>query len=278
MRARAPILDPPRRHRRRGAAQRPRRRPLLPELPGAPVARDVTRSRSITTSGSQSAHQKINCVECHASRMKTNLRRVATHIKGEVPDQVHLGADGISAMLPRLPQVSRAGVRAMVVERPFDDLRARVHRSRAQRQAAADRRLPALSRHAFRRRHRVAGRAREHGGALAIEETPSMPTAPRSRAWRAIRFTARARRWRSPQQRVAAREEIVRPSVGLFDRRTRVHVAAASLPFRHLRRFAPWCAPVRTSGRRSAISAMRRYRRCRPAVGTIGARWECTKD
>src|SRR5436309_13353299 len=49
---------------------------------------------------SQSAHRKINCVECHASGMKTNVRRVAAHIQGAVPDQVHLGADGISAMMP----------------------------------------------------------------------------------------------------------------------------------------------------------------------------------
>ena len=34
----------------------------------------------------------------------------------------------------------------------------------------------------------------------------------------------------SREQRVGARQEIVRPSVGLFDRRTRVHIASASLP------------------------------------------------
>jgi hypothetical protein len=48
-----------------------------------------------------SSHQKINCVECHASSLKTDLRRVAAHMMGRVPDQVHLHGEDVFAMLPR---------------------------------------------------------------------------------------------------------------------------------------------------------------------------------
>jgi hypothetical protein len=47
-----------------------------------------------------------------------------------------------------------------------------------------------------------------------------------------------------PARRVSAREEILRPSVGLFDRRTRINVAAASLPLPKIHEGA---RPVRMS-------------------------------
>src|SRR5689334_13227247 len=55
-----------------------------------------------------SAHRNINCVECHASGTMRNLHRVAAHLKGEAPEQIHLGADDVFAMLPRCEGCHRA--------------------------------------------------------------------------------------------------------------------------------------------------------------------------
>jgi hypothetical protein len=177
---------------------------------------------------SQSAHRKINCVECHASGMKTNLRRVAAHIQGEVPDQVHLGADGISEMMPACRRCH---------EQEFAQWSASAH-STTYARVFTDREHNG-------KRLLIDDCLRCHGmhfeGGIDTLVEPVNTAGP----WRlkSAEYAARPaipcmachsiHRHGAPlakaAQHVAAREEIVRPSVGLFDRRTRVHVAAAVL-------------------------------------------------
>src|SRR4051812_1677108 len=176
-----------------------------------------------------SAHQKINCVECHSSSLKTNLRRVATHIKGDVPQQVHLRAEDVSAMLPRCRKCHQqefaqwsSSAHSTTYARVFTD---REHNGK---RLLIDDCLRCHGMHF-------------EGGVEALVE-PVSTAGP----WR-LKDVAYASRpaipcmachsihrqgvpMARPEQRVGAREEIVRPSVGIFDRRTRVHIAAANLP------------------------------------------------
>jgi hypothetical protein len=157
-----------------------------------------------------SAHQKVNCVDCHASSVLTNLRRVAKHIQGDVPVQVRLRAEDVDAMLPRCRKCHQqefaqwsAGAHSMTYGRmvkepkkPLTDDCLRCHgmhydggieKAKSDAAFAGRPAIPCLACHGMHRQ-----------GAPLNQET--------------------------------ARREIVRPSVGLFDRRTGVNVSAAVLP------------------------------------------------
>jgi hypothetical protein len=176
-----------------------------------------------------SAHQKINCVECHASSLKTNLRRVATHIKGDVPEQVHLGAENVSAMLPRCRNCHQqefaqwsSSAHSTTYGRVFTD---REHNGK---RLLNDDCLRCHGMH-FDGGIESLVEPVSTSGPWRLRDAgylnrPAIPCMSCHSIHRQGTPLAR------PQQRVGAREEIVRPSVGLFDRRTRVHVAAASLP------------------------------------------------
>jgi hypothetical protein len=50
---------------------------------------------------SNSAHRKVNCTECHASSLAANVRRVARHATGNVPERVHLQLEDALQMVDR---------------------------------------------------------------------------------------------------------------------------------------------------------------------------------
>ncbi|MCC6589735.1 MAG: hypothetical protein IT168_23770 [Bryobacterales bacterium] len=75
-----------------------------------------------------SAHRKINCVECHRSSLTTNVRRVASHLLGDVPDQPKLRHSDVLAMVDQCRGCHRqefaqwqAGPHAATFERIFTD-------------------------------------------------------------------------------------------------------------------------------------------------------------
>jgi hypothetical protein len=157
-----------------------------------------------------SAHQKINCVDCHASSVLTNLRRVAKHIKGEVPDQVHLRAADVDAMLPQCQKCHRqefaqwaAGAHSMTYARMLKDPKRPLNDD-------------CLRCHGMH----------YDGGIEQVKTDAAFAGKP------AIPCLAchSMHRQGAPLNQDVARREIVRPSVGLFDRRTRVNVSAAVLP------------------------------------------------
>ncbi len=49
----------------------------------------------------KSAHRKINCLDCHASTLLGNLRRVKAHLTGQVPARIHMKNDDAVAMVER---------------------------------------------------------------------------------------------------------------------------------------------------------------------------------
>src|SRR5690349_20324976 len=56
---------------------------------------------------SRSSHRNINCIECHSSSPNANLRRVVKHVKGDAPEQVHLGSEDVFAMVSRCERCHR---------------------------------------------------------------------------------------------------------------------------------------------------------------------------
>lgn len=177
----------------------------------------------------RSAHRNINCVECHAGSLQTNLRRVATHIKGEVPEQVHLRGEDVFAMLPRCRKCHQqefaewsSGAHSTTYARLFTD------REHNKKRVLMDDCLRCHGMHF-------------DGGIEALVEpvnmtgpwhlkTPEYAERPAIPCLACHSIHRQGATLAKPEQRIGARQEIVRPSVGLFDRRTRLNVAAADLP------------------------------------------------
>jgi len=177
----------------------------------------------------RSSHRSINCVECHASSLTTNLRRVAAHIEGEVPEQVHLGTEDVFAMLPRCRTCHQQEF-AQWNSGPHSTTYARIFTDREHN----------------RKRLLMDDCLRCHGmhfeGGIQDVVEPVNATGP----WR-LKDPAYASRpaipclachsihrqgepMVKPGERTGAREEIIRPSIGLFDRRSRLNIDAGNLP------------------------------------------------
>jgi len=176
-----------------------------------------------------SSHQKINCVECHASSLQTNLRRVAAHISGEVPDQVHLRAGDVFAMLSRCEKCHRqefaewrSGAHSATYARIFTD------REHNRKRLLMDDCLRCHGMHFDGGMNDLVQPVNTIGpwrlNDAAYANQPAIPCLACHSVHRSGAPLAR------PVERTGARQEIVRPSVGLFDRRTRVNISAAILP------------------------------------------------
>jgi hypothetical protein len=158
-----------------------------------------------------SAHRKVNCVECHASSLATDLRRVAAHLKGEVPEQVHLGTDDVFAMVARCERCHRqefaqwqAGPHAVTYAKIFTN----------PKQPLIDDCMRCHGMH-------FEGGIRE---VVQAVKGPALGNRP------AIPCLACHSIHREGEPLAKNAREILRPSVGMFDRRARVHVSAANLP------------------------------------------------
>lgn len=176
----------------------------------------------------QSSHRNINCVECHAAPLGRNLQRVAVHLAGRVPEQVHLGAADVTAMLPRCRKCHeqefaqwRSGAHSTTYARLFSD------REHNRKRLLAD---DCLRCHGMYFDGSIGDLVEPvntsgpwHLRDPAYAEAPAIPCLACHSVHRQGPPLSR------PQQRIAAREEIVRPSVSIYDRRTRTNVPAAVL-------------------------------------------------
>ncbi len=174
-------------------------------------------------------HRNINCVECHAGSLQKDLRRVEAHMAGTVPDQVHLGPQDIFDMLPRCRKCHEqefaewaSGAHSTTYARIFTD---------------SDRNRKQLLMDDCFRCH---GMHFEGGIKDLVEpvntvgpwrlKDPSYANLPAIPCMACHSIHREGAPLVKPRERVSAQEEIVRPSVGLFDRRTRMNVSAAILP------------------------------------------------
>ena len=176
-----------------------------------------------------STHRKMNCTDCHKSTTRTNLRRVSTHLWGDVPDQIHLQTSDIFTMLERCVGCH---------QQEYARWSSSTH-------SATYERLFANQEH-NQKRKLMDDCLRCHGmhfeGPIDDVVTPLDTKGP----WK-IKNAALALRPAIPclachvvhrdgmplkkaAQRVSIKEELFRPSLGLFDRRARVNIGADILP------------------------------------------------
>lgn len=177
----------------------------------------------------RSSHRNINCVECHSSSLKINFRRVAAHVKGEVPEQVHLQAEDVFAMLPRCEGCHqqefaqwRAGPHSTTYARIFTD---KEHNGK---RILMDDCLRCHGMH-FEGGIQAVVDPVDRSGPWRLKD-PALAGRPAIPCLACHSVHRDGEPLRKPEQRVGARQEVVRPSVGLFDRRSRLNIAAASLP------------------------------------------------
>jgi hypothetical protein len=176
-----------------------------------------------------SSHRKINCVECHASSLSTSLHRVFTHLKGKVPEQVHMGTQDVFAMLPQCRKCHQqefaqwaAGPHSATYAHFFTD------RTHNQKRLLVDDCLRCHGMH-FEGGIQEVVEPIDTTGPWRLKDadytnSPAIPCLACHSVHRAGQPLAKS------EDRLGARQEIVRPSVGLFDRRSRLNVSAANLP------------------------------------------------
>ena len=176
-----------------------------------------------------SSHRSINCTDCHATSLSTNLRRVAAHFTGRAPDQVHLGSGDVDRMLPRCRGCHRqefaawsSGAHSTTYARIFTDRRHNTQRPLMDDclrchgmhfDGGIDTLVEPLN---------TVGPWRLRDRTLA--DRPAIPCLACHAVHRQGLPLSR------PKERIGGEQETVRPSVGLYDRRTRLNVSASVLP------------------------------------------------
>ncbi len=176
-----------------------------------------------------STHRDMNCVECHTSTTRTNLRRVTTHLFSEPPEQIHLKTADVFIMMDKCVACHRE----------------EYARWGAGRHSASYERLFANKEH-NQKRQLMDDCLRCHGmhfeGAISDVVEPLDTRGP----WK-IKDASLAQRPAIPclschmvhrdgmplkkaSQRIAVKEEVFRPSLGLFDRRARLNIGTDLLP------------------------------------------------
>ncbi len=176
-----------------------------------------------------SAHRKINCVECHSGTLARDLHRVSTHLRGEVPEEIHLAAADVFTISARCESCHReeaarwrSGPHSTTYARLFMDP------DHNRKRALMDDCL------------RCHGMHFEGGiGDLVAAAGPAGPWQLKDATYvnrPAIPCLACHSMHRDGEplhkgnERVGAKQEIVRPSVALFDRRTRMNLRVSELP------------------------------------------------
>jgi hypothetical protein len=177
----------------------------------------------------RSSHRNINCVECHSSSLGTDVRRVLAHWKGEVPEQVHLRTEDVFAMLPQCRKCHQqefaqwsSGAHSTTYARLFTDP------EQNRKRLLVDDCLRCHGMH-FEGGIQEIVQPIDTAGPWRLKDPaytnrPAIPCLACHSIHRTGETLTRAR------QRIGAREEIVRPSVGFFDRRSRLNVSAGNLP------------------------------------------------
>lgn len=176
-----------------------------------------------------SAHRNLNCTDCHASTTWTNLHRVSSHLSGDMPEQIALRAADVAGMTGKCRSCHRqefaqwsSGAHSATYSRIFtnpEHNRKRLLMDDCFRchgmhfdGAIGDAVQPV----------NTAGPWRLASPELA--NRPAIPCLGCHAMHRQGPMLAKA------EQRVPGREEIARPSLGLFDRRSRMNVRFDLLP------------------------------------------------
>ena len=197
-----------------------------------------------------SSHRKVNCVECHASSLATNVRRVSRHARGDVPEQIHLQLDDALQMVARCQACHqqefsqwRSGAHSTTYARIFTDPEHN-HKRRLMDDCLrchgmhfqgpiGDVVEPISTNGPWRLKDRK------------LINAPVIPCLTCHSIHREGEPLGKSDRQAGPKQ------EVTRPSVSLMDRRTQLHLSVAYLPIPPM---LEGPRPVRTStDRRQAL-------------------------
>jgi hypothetical protein len=176
-----------------------------------------------------STHRKLNCTDCHVSSTRTNVRRVVDHLSGHVPEQIHMQLADVLAMSDRCQQCHQqeaakwhASGHSTTYARIFTD-----PDHNRQRRLMDD----CLRCHGMHVEGSIGDVVTPVGlkgpwklRDAAMVNRPAIPCLACHSVHRAGETLSR------PSPRVSGKEAIEPPSVGLFDRRTRLNIRADLLP------------------------------------------------
>jgi hypothetical protein len=176
-----------------------------------------------------SAHRQLNCTECHDSSTMANVRRVSTHASGEVPEPIHLPSRDVIRMVERCRVCHRqefaewsSGGHAANYARIFTSA------EHNHKRLLIDDCLRCHGMHIEGSIGTVVQPLDTKGpwkiGDAALANAPAIPCLACHAMHREGRPLAK------PEQRTGKSEEIARPSLGLFDRRSQMNIAMAVLP------------------------------------------------
>ena len=168
-------------------------------------------------------------MDCHTSSTRTNLRRVTTHFSGNAPDQIHLQTSDVWTMEEKCISCHQqeyarwsASTHSATYERIF------ANKEHNQKRQLMDDCLRCHGMHFEGSIDEVVEPLDTKGPwklkEAKLAERPSIPCLSCHVVHR------NGMPLKKPSQRVGAKEELFRPSLGLFDRRSRMNMGADILP------------------------------------------------
>jgi len=188
-----------------------------------------------------STHRKIECSACHGDAATldagfhiNNLKRVVGHLRGRVPEQIKIRPVDIPAMLRRCQACHRqefadwqAGPHGVSYDKVF------LNAEHNRKKAPIDDCLRCHGAH-------FAGSMRDLVSPLDRRGTWQLAAAMKGQPAIPCMACHQVHRQGSPLERAmtgtaAVKQEVVRPSVALYDRRSMMHVAVARLPLPEMR-------------------------------------------
>lgn len=174
-----------------------------------------------------SSHRNVNCTSCHESSTADNLRRLRTHLSGQAPGRILLGAADVNAMTEKCRSCHQqefaqwnAGPHSVKYDRIFTDS------AHNRKRRLMDDCLRCHGMHFDGSIREVVEPVDTAGPWKLVDNSLADRAAIPCLSCHAIHREGELMEKKSDK----ARQESVRPSLAFFDRRSREHMPAAALP------------------------------------------------
>ena len=176
-----------------------------------------------------STHRNLNCTDCHASTTMTNVQRVSAHFSTGIPEQIRLPAGEVFPMAERCGACHRqefaqwrSGAHSMTFARAF------ATPEHNKKRLLIDDCLRCHGMHFDGWIGDVVQPLDTKGPWKLVD--PALANQPAIPCLACHAMHREGQPLVKPAQRVPAQEEVMRPSLGLFDRRSGENIRAAALP------------------------------------------------
>ena len=177
----------------------------------------------------KSAHRKVNCTSCHSSSFQTNLRRVSTHMNGEAPERIHLKGEDAVAMIEKCRSCHqqefaqwKAGPHSTTFAKIFID------NEHNRKRLLMDDCLRCHGMH-FEGSIKDVVQPLNTKGPWQLTDV-KLVNRPAIPCLACHSMHREGEPMMKGETRVGAKQEILRPSIGLFDRRAQENIRAGMLP------------------------------------------------